>query len=571
MELLVALFLLLVLALFDQLARHLLVVYRVEDVTCTRHFGQADDLNRHGRTGFLDFLSVVIGHSAHTANRRARNDCIAGMQRAVLHEQGRNRAAALIQLGLDDRAVRLAVRIGLEISHFSSQQHHFKQVFDTLAELGRDLAHDRVAAPLLGHDLVLGQLLKYTVRICARLVDLVDRHDDRHVCCLGMVDCLNGLRHDAVVCRNDQDRDIRDLCAARTHGGKRRMARGIEEGDLLVIYLDAVRTDMLGDAAGLALGDLGLTDRIEQRGLAVVNVAHDDNDRIARLELLLAVLALVKQLLLDGDMDFLFDLAAHLLRNDRSGVEVDDLGNRRHHAQLDQALDDICGRTLHTGSQLTDRNLIRDHDLDRDLLERGHLLLALQALHLFLLLLAALVAEGLGTLLGLLGQLLLFGSAGFHTLGLGVDQLVDMVVVLGEVDIARAAGIDTVHLLDLALNRLGGFLRLSFRRLALRRLCRRLRRLRLGRLLLFGLRLLRLSAGRHLCIEGFLNIIHLVMLRHVFKNDGQLLVSQHLHVVFRCGAVFGEYLGDLLGGSAEILGDLMHPVFILYCHGQLLL
>ena len=376
-ELLVALFLLLVLALLDQLARHLLVVHRVEDVARARHLGQANDLNRHGRAGLLNLSAVLVGHRAHTADRRARDHRIAGMQRAVLHEQGCHRAAALIQLGLDDRAVRLAVGVGLKVGHLRGQQHHFKQVVDALTELGRDLADDGVAAPLLGYDVVLGQLLEHAVRVRARLVDLVDRHDNRHLGCLGVVDRLDGLRHDAVIRRNDQDRNIGYLRAARTHGRERCVARGIQEGDLLVAHLDAVRADVLGDAAGLTLGDAGLADGVEQRGLAVVNVAHHDNDRIARHEILLAVLMLVKQLLLDRDMHFLLDLAAHLLGHDRRGVEIDDLGDRCHHAQLDQALDDVRRGALHAAGQLADRNLVRDHHLDRDLLERGHLLLAL--------------------------------------------------------------------------------------------------------------------------------------------------------------------------------------------------
>ena len=343
------------------------------------------------------------------------------------------------------------------------------------------------------------------------------------------------------------------------------MARGIQEGDLLVAHLDAVRADMLGDATGLTLGDAGLADGVEQRGLAVVNVAQHDNDRIARHEILLAVLMLVEQLLLNRDMHFLLDLAAHLLGDNRRGVEIDDLGDRRHHAQLDQALNDVRCGALHAAGQLADRNLVRDHHLDRDLLERGHLLLALQALHLLLFFLAALVAKGLGALLGFFGQLLLLGAAGLHALGLGVNQFINMVVILGKVDVARAAGIDAVHLLDLALCRLSRLFRL---RLGFScRLGRLLRRLLRRRWLLFGRRL----TGRHLRVQRLLNIIHLMMLRHVFKNDGQLIVPQHLHVVFRGGAVFGQDLRDLLGRGAEILGDLMHPVFILYCHGQLLL
>ena len=42
---------------------------------------------------------------------------------------------------------------------------------------------------------------------------------------------------------------------------------------------------MLGDAAGLAGDDVGLAHRVEQRGLAVVDMAHDGDDRRARLQI----------------------------------------------------------------------------------------------------------------------------------------------------------------------------------------------------------------------------------------------------------------------------------------------
>ena len=57
---------------------------------------------------------------------------------------------------------------------------------------------------------------------------------------------------------------------------------------------------MLGDAAGLARGDVRLADIVEQAGLAVVNVAHDDHDRRAGDEVLRLILAVVYEALLDG-------------------------------------------------------------------------------------------------------------------------------------------------------------------------------------------------------------------------------------------------------------------------------
>ena len=47
--------------------------------------------------------------------------------------------------------------------------------------------------------------------------------------------------------------------------------------------VDLARADVLGDAAALAGRDLGRPDRVEQAGLAVVDVAHDGHDRGARL------------------------------------------------------------------------------------------------------------------------------------------------------------------------------------------------------------------------------------------------------------------------------------------------
>ncbi len=66
-----------------------------------------------------------------------------------------------------------------------------------------------------------------------------------------------------------------DLRAAGPHGGERLVARGVEEGDPLLVVRDLVGADVLGDAAGLGLDHLGLPDGVQEGGLAVVDVAHD--------------------------------------------------------------------------------------------------------------------------------------------------------------------------------------------------------------------------------------------------------------------------------------------------------
>ena len=50
----------------------------------------------------------------------------------------------------------------------------------------------------------------------------------------------------------------------------------------LPFHVHLVGADVLGDATGLAGDDVGLADLVEQQGLAVVDVAHDGDDRRSR-------------------------------------------------------------------------------------------------------------------------------------------------------------------------------------------------------------------------------------------------------------------------------------------------
>ena len=58
----------------------------------------------------------------------------------------------------------------------------------------------------------------------------------------------------------------------------------------------------------------------------MVDVTHDHHNGSAGNQILRFVFGGVDELFLDGDHDFLFDLAAHLFCNDGGGVEVDDRG-----------------------------------------------------------------------------------------------------------------------------------------------------------------------------------------------------------------------------------------------------
>ena len=107
--------------------------------------------------------------------------------------------------------------------------------------------------------------------------------------------------------------------------------------------VDLVGADVLGDAAGLAGGDLGLADRVEQRGLAVVDVAHDRDDRRALDEVLLGVLEDRLDLDVVGGVDDL-DLLVELVGEHLDRVVGERLRERRHLAERHQLLDDLGHR-----------------------------------------------------------------------------------------------------------------------------------------------------------------------------------------------------------------------------------
>ena len=63
------------------------------------------------------------------------------------------------------------------------------------------------------------------------------------------------------------------------------MAWRVQERDFLAVAFDLIRTDMLGDATGLTISNLGFPDFVEQRCLAVIDMAHDRDNRRARLHI----------------------------------------------------------------------------------------------------------------------------------------------------------------------------------------------------------------------------------------------------------------------------------------------
>src|SRR5829696_2154909 len=238
-----------------------------EVVAGAGHGGEAEHLHRPGWGRLGELAPVLVEHRPDPPEGVAGDDRVADVQRAPLDQHGRHRAAAAVEVRLDGDALRVLVGIGPQVERgVRGEQHGLQQVVDADPLPGGDVDEHRVAAVLLGHQPVLGELLTDLGRVGPLLVDLVDRDHDRHLGGLGVVERLDRLGHDAVVGGDDQDDDVGDLRASGTHRGERLVTRGVDEGDRALVVLqlgdDLVGADVLGDATGLARHDVRVPQRV---------------------------------------------------------------------------------------------------------------------------------------------------------------------------------------------------------------------------------------------------------------------------------------------------------------------
>ena len=326
--------------------------FRIDDgeaIARVRRAVEAEHLDRNRGACGIDRCAGVIHQRAHAAPFGTGHNEIADLERAALHQHGRNRAAAAVELGFDHGAFGRTARIGLEIENFSLQPDGFEQLVEIHLLGRRNLDIEDFAAERFHLDLVLQQFGPHALGLGVRLVDLVDRDDHRRFRGLGVIDGLDRLRHHAVIGRDHEHDDVGHLRAAGTHGGERGMARRVDECDLAVRGRGhLIGADMLGDAAGFSGRHFGLADGIEQRGLAVVDMAHDGDDRRARLQgrrIFGAVAA--EQTFLDVGFGDALDGVAELLRDQLRGIGIDHVVDGRHVALLHQQADDVHAALRH--------------------------------------------------------------------------------------------------------------------------------------------------------------------------------------------------------------------------------
>ena len=93
-----------------------------------------------------------------------------------------------------------------------------------------------------------------------------------------MIDGFDGLRLNTFGGGDDEHDDIRHIGAAGAHGGEGLVAGRVDEGDPFAIQIHHPGGGVLGNATGLAGGDVGLADAIEKAGFSVIDMAEDGDD-----------------------------------------------------------------------------------------------------------------------------------------------------------------------------------------------------------------------------------------------------------------------------------------------------
>ena len=140
-----------------------------------------------------------------------------------------------------------------------------------------------------------------------------------------------------------------------------------------------VGTNMLGDAAGLARHNRSVAQGIQQRRLAVIDMAHNGDNRSTRLHAVYRIIV-PHQTFFNIRLGYPLDGMTKVFGDQLGGICVDDIIDGVHFALLHQELDDInCALTHTVGEFLNGYHFRNDHFT-------GNLLLGYRTTHgLFLL------------------------------------------------------------------------------------------------------------------------------------------------------------------------------------------
>src|SRR5207302_1761832 len=128
------------------------------------------DLDRKGRARRLYRIAAIVDQTAHAAPYGTGHQNVTDLERALLNQHGRHRAAARIELGFDHDAIGSAVGVGLELQHLGLQEDCLLELVEIGLLDGRDFDRLYFATQLLDLDLVLQEFSAHAIGVGASLV-----------------------------------------------------------------------------------------------------------------------------------------------------------------------------------------------------------------------------------------------------------------------------------------------------------------------------------------------------------------------------------------------------------------
>ena len=190
-------------------ARSLVVGCDAELVAGERHVVETEHLDRVPTAPASGtWLAVLVEHRADPSPRAAGDDRVAHAQRAASTSTVTTGPRPWSRLRLEHEARARRLRVARELLDVGDEQDRVEQLVDAEAPAAGDLDDDRVAAPLLGHELLLDELLAHAVGSASSRSILVIATIDRHLGRACVADRLDRLGHHAVVGSDDEDGDV---------------------------------------------------------------------------------------------------------------------------------------------------------------------------------------------------------------------------------------------------------------------------------------------------------------------------------------------------------------------------
>ena len=186
-----------------------------------------------------------------------------------------------------------------------------------------------------------------------------------------MMDRLDGLRHDAIIRRHDQYNQIGNLCAAGAHRREGLMTGRVEKGHHPALGFDVICADVLRDPSRFPACHPSPPYVIQERGLAMVDVTHNGNNRRTRFCFNLRSRRLgIRQKCLGTIQGRIFGDMTQLLHHDHRGFLIQHLIDGYHIPHLHQSLDHFGRLYRHLLRQRADGDGLGHHYLMHDRLRR---------------------------------------------------------------------------------------------------------------------------------------------------------------------------------------------------------